>query len=82
MVDATSYDLWINYDGVPAKSQIVREQNLLSTNYTVSATLPKGKYSVWVRAKRAEAGSVYESLWSQRLLLELSRVHWCWRCRR
>ncbi len=69
---ATQYDLWINSDGPPAKIQIVREPNLTSQSYSLSASLPKGKYSVWVRAKRAEAGAVYEGSWSATLKIEIT----------
>ena len=72
VADATSYDLWINSDGPPAQAQIVREPNLTSQSYRFSALLPKGKYSVWVRAKRAEAGAVYEGSWSSRLTVEIT----------
>jgi|GEM_PF-6272866 len=72
VADATSYDLWINSDGPPAKVQIVREPNLTSQSYSLSASLPKGKYHIWVRAKRAEAGAVYEGSWSSRLTIEIT----------
>ena len=69
---ATQYDLWINSDGPPPKIQIVREPNLTSQSYSLSLSLPKGKYSVWVRAKRAEAGAVYEGNWSATLKIEIT----------
>ena len=72
VADATSYDLWINSDGPPEKIQIVREPNLTSQSYSLSASLPKGRYSVWVRVKRAEAGAVYEGIWSSRLAIEIT----------
>jgi hypothetical protein len=72
VADATLYDLWINADGPPAKVQIVRQPNLTSQSYSLSASLPKGKYSIWVRAKRAEAGAVYEGNWSAILKIEIT----------
>jgi len=46
---ATQYDLWVNQVG--GQTQIVRQQNVQGTTFTVSAqnALPNGAYRGWVR---------------------------------
>lgn len=45
---AQRYDLWVDRVGGP--TQIIREQNLLSTQFTPAAPLPAGTFRMWVRA--------------------------------
>ncbi len=45
---AERYDLWV--DQVGGTTQIIRQQNIVSTEYTAVVSLPAGNYRVWVRA--------------------------------
>lgn len=50
VVDTARYDLWIN-NVTTGESQVVREEDLLTTNFaTATAGLSGGTYRVWVRA--------------------------------
>jgi predicted phage tail protein len=42
------YDLWVNQIG--GQSQIIRQQNLITTSYTPGNSLPAGSYRAWIRA--------------------------------
>lgn len=45
---AERYDLWV--DQVGGTTQIIRQQNIVSAEYTAEVSLPAGNYRVWVRA--------------------------------
>ncbi|MEZ6040623.1 MAG: hypothetical protein R3C20_08955 [Planctomycetaceae bacterium] len=64
---ATHYELWIDYwgDHSAARKRIVHEKFLVDTDWQLPWTLPGGRYKAWVRAIRGEAGSLYQSKWSQ-----------------
>lgn len=48
-VDGTQrYDLWVDRVGGP--TQVIREQNLLTTSFTPSTPLTAGTYRMWIRA--------------------------------
>ncbi len=71
---ATYYELWINYDGGEREKQarIVHRETYFRTSYTLPATMPKGRYSVWVRAIRAEGGQRNYGVWSSPASMQLS----------
>jgi hypothetical protein len=64
--EATHYELWINYEGGEQAKQpkMIHEAFYTSTSFQLPTTLPAGQYRAWVRAIRAEAGSLYTSVWS------------------
>ena len=70
---ATHYELWINYNGPiqPKPAKIVHELFLVNTSFALPQSLPKGKYSVWVRPVRAEASDLYLGQWSSVLNFDL-----------
>lgn len=71
--EATNYELWINYEGrtQPAQRQIIHEQFLVGTQFVLQTNLPRGRYSVWVRAYRAEASQKYFGIWSSQLSFDV-----------
>ena len=73
---ATHYELWINYDDGERTKQarIVYQAVYIQTSYTLLPPLPKGHYTAWIRAVRAEAGSLYLSAWSQPVKIQLSQA--------
>ena len=61
---ATHYELWTNYLGPDSSiRQIVYVPVVLTTGFTLPATLPKGRYQMWLRAIRAESGALYAGAW-------------------
>ena len=60
---ATHYEVWINLLGTNPRAKIVHQPVQLTTEFTLPATLPKGRYQAWVRAIRAEAGEFYAGHW-------------------
>lgn len=67
---ATGYQLWLDRldeDGGVIQSQALYEANLQQTNYVFPSNLPPGRYSLWVRGFRQEAGTMYFSFWSERV---------------
>lgn len=73
---ATHYELWINYEGGERAKQarIVYQETYLQTSYTLSASLPKGRYKAWVRAVRAEDGQRYFGAWSSAAEMQVSQA--------
>ena len=73
---ATHYELWINYEGGERAKQarIVYQETYAQTSYTLSATLPKGRYKAWVRAVRAEDGQRYFGAWSSAAEMQVSQA--------
>ena len=52
---ATHYELWVNYLGIPVQQKIVYQPLYVGTSWTLPSTLPKGRYQTWLRAVRAES---------------------------
>ncbi len=72
IADATHYEFWVNYVGPNAPiTKAVYIPALAQTQYTLSSTLPKGRYQVWVRAIRAEGGELYAGLWGSTAVFEI-----------
>ena len=73
---ATHYELWINYDGGERAKQakLVYLPIYTQTTYTITAPLPKGRYTAWIRAVRAESGSLYEAAWSRPVEVQLTQA--------
>ncbi len=72
VADATHYEFWVNYVGPNAPiTKAVYIPALAQTQYTLSSTLPKGRYQVWVRAIRAEGGELYAGLWGSTAVFEI-----------
>jgi len=65
VVDATSYELWVDYLDNPRQNEIVHVSGLSENTYQLSSDLPAGRYRAWVRAIRNEDGAVYTSYWSR-----------------
>jgi hypothetical protein len=63
---STHYELWIEYLGGEnaPRTRIVHEPLHVGRSYQFPDTLPRGRYVVWVRAIRAEAGGRYLGRWS------------------
>ena len=61
---ATNYELWINYLGVPNQRKIVYQPLYIATSYRLPSTLPKGRYQSWLRPVRAESGQLYFGAWT------------------
>jgi hypothetical protein len=63
---ATHYELWIDYNGGEdaRQARIVHETFYFDSNYTLPNSLPRGRYTAWVRAIRAESGELYQGRWS------------------
>jgi pimeloyl-ACP methyl ester carboxylesterase len=58
---ATRYDLWLD-NTTTSQSQVIRQSNLTSTDYTVPDALPIGNYTLWVRAMDASgAGAAWSA---------------------
>lgn len=68
---STHYELWLNYLGPnePIR-KVVYDPVYVSTSFILPATLPKGTYQLWLRAIRAEAGSLYAGAWGTTGLFE------------
>ena len=49
VVDTDRYDLWVR-NLTTGEDQIIREENLTTTNYQTALDLPGGEYRAWVRA--------------------------------
>lgn len=60
----THYEVWINYLGNPPARQIVYLPYYVDTIYSLDKSLPRGRYQLWIRAMRGEAGSLYAGEWS------------------
>ena len=58
---AARYDLWVSRIDVP-QGQVIREQNLLTTDYTPATPLVAGTCRAWVRAISTTAEVGYWSL--------------------
>ena len=74
---ATYYELWVNRVdrfGLIIQEQIVYESRLTNNLFVLPDSLPEGRYSVWVRALRDEAGQTYRTAWSQRLDIDLTSL--------
>lgn len=71
---ATEYEVWV--DRVDANNnritrQVVSVDDIKELTYTLQ-NIPAGRYSVWVRAIRAEAGLRHYSFWSDRVNFQIS----------
>jgi len=77
IVNATHYELWIDYAGgeQPRQPKIIHEPLLTNTHFTLPNSLPRGRYTAWVRAIRAESGEVYRSHWSSAVEIEITNIH-------
>ena len=64
MNQATHYELWVNYLGIPVQQKIVYQPLYVGTSWTLPSTLPKGRYQTWLRAVRAESGQLYGGEWT------------------
>lgn len=61
---ATHYEVWLNYLGNKPVRKIVYLPYYVNTSYSLNKSLPSGRYQFWIRAIRAEAGSLYAGEWS------------------
>ncbi|MEQ9406435.1 MAG: SdrD B-like domain-containing protein [Fuerstiella sp.] len=71
---ATDYEVWV--DRVDAEGRRLQRQVVYANDIkTLNFQLPNpanGRYAVWVRAIRAEAGEQYVSFWSPKVDLQVS----------
>ena len=72
---ATHYELWINYEGgeQARQAKIVYDATYVQTSFTLPP-LPKGTYKAWVRAIRAEGGSLFAGSWSSAAELQITQA--------
>ncbi len=72
---ATHYELWINYEGgeQAGQAKIVYDATYVQTSFTLPP-LPKGTYKAWVRAIRAEGGSLFGGSWSSAAVLQITQA--------
>lgn len=71
---ATEYELWVDRidgNGNQLTRQALYVDGIQDLNYTID-NLPNGRYSVWVRAIRAEDGLRQPSFWSNRVDFRLT----------
>lgn len=67
---ATQYELWIdsvNANGDRITRQFIYEPDVHDLSFSLPDETPRGRYAVWVRAIRAEAGLRHPSFWSARV---------------
>lgn len=67
---ATQYELWVDRidgNGNRVTRQAVYVTDIQDLSYTLNNDLPNGRYSVWVRAIRAENDLRHPSFWSNRI---------------
>ena len=65
IADATEYELWVDRvddAGRTLQSRVVHRDGLYGQSVTLK--LASGRYRVWIRAIRSEAGMRYLSRWS------------------
>ncbi|MCR9197463.1 MAG: hypothetical protein NXI04_02355 [Planctomycetaceae bacterium] len=72
---ATQYEVWV--DSIDAAGQRITRQfyyepDVHSLSYTLPGTPPRGRYSVWVRAIRAEDGLRMPSYWSAPVVFQVA----------
>ncbi len=68
---ATHYEIVIDRLLPSQVSEVVREPQILATQYTLSSSLARGRYQAKVRAVRAEDGLLYLGDWSLPVFLDL-----------
>ena len=61
---ATHFELWLNRIGTAPKAKVVHTPVYVGTSFVPPASLPKGRYQIWLRAIRAEAGETYFGSWA------------------
>ncbi len=70
---ATHYEFWLDYVGPNSPvRKIVYSSTLLTTSATLPASLPSGRYQLWVRAIRAEAGVLSPGFWGTTGVFEMT----------
>ncbi len=70
---ATHYEFWLDYVGPNSPvRKIVYSSTLFTTSAALPASLPRGRYQLWVRAIRAEAGVLSPGLWGTTGVFELT----------
>ncbi len=61
---ATQYEFWLSsVDPTAGVKRVLYDAKLVTTSYTLPTTFPKGRYQLWVRAIRSEAGASYLGNW-------------------
>jgi hypothetical protein len=68
VANAVRYDLWVD-NVTTGTSQVLREANVATTSYTLTAPLPADTYHIWVRAFDAEGNA---SAWSSAYTLVIT----------